>query len=202
MAQHKRFYIDVETTGVDPNKHSMHQFAGLVEIDNKIVEEVVLWLAPDGEIEPQALTAQGITIDAFNDPKYLPAEENYKKLTGIMKKYVNKFKKTDKFHVVGYNCQSFDTEFVRALFMSMGDVYYGSWFWYPSIDVMLLWSEILQRERSQLSNFKLMTLAKYLGIEVDETKAHEAMYDVTITRELYRLYKIRMNPLAKAPQKE
>lgn len=192
---HKRLYIDVETCGTDPAKHSMHQLAALVEIDNKVVEEIVLWITPEGEIDNKALEVQKMTIETFDDPRYLPSAKSYEKLIGIMSAYVNRYKKEDKFHIVGYNCHSFDTEFVRALFSANNDKYYGSWFWHPPIDVMLLWAEIIQRERHTLPNFKLMTLAKFLGIDVDESKAHEAMYDVNITRELYRLYKIKMKEL-------
>lgn len=194
---HKRLYIDVETCGIDPCKHSMHQFAGLVEIDNKVVEEITLWIKPEGEIEPKALEVSRLTERSFDDQRYLSAADNYKKLILTMSKYVSKYNKHDKFHIVGYNCHSFDTEFVRAFFKLNQDKWYGSWFWHPAIDVMLIWAELLQKERHGLPNFKLTTLAKHLEIDVDENKAHDAMYDVTITREMYKAYKRRIKELYK-----
>ena len=32
---------------------------------------------------------------------------------------------------------------------------------------------------------KLKTVAKYLGIEVDKSKLHDAWYDIEITRQIY-----------------
>jgi len=40
--------------------------------------------------------------------------------------------------------------------------------------------------RSQFPNFKLMTVAKYIGIEVDESRAHDAMYDIEVTKEILK----------------
>jgi len=47
-------------------------------------------------------------------------------------------------------------------------------------------------ERTNFDDFKLATVAKYMGITVDENKLHGADYDVYLTREIY--YKIT-NPL-------
>ena len=47
-------------------------------------------------------------------------------------------------------------------------------------------AEFLKEERSKFPNFKLSTVAKALGIVVDETKLHEALYDSILTRSIYR----------------
>jgi DNA polymerase-3 subunit epsilon len=36
-----------------------------------------------------------------------------------------------------------------------------------------------------MENFKLMTVARTLGIEVDESQLHDALYDVKLTKEIY-----------------
>lgn len=38
-----------------------------------------------------------------------------------------------------------------------------------------------------MENFKLMTIAKHVGIEVDENKLHDAEYDIDLT---YKIFKI------------
>ena len=37
----------------------------------------------------------------------------------------------------------------------------------------------------EMENFKLMTVARFLGIEVDESQLHDALYDVKLTKEIY-----------------
>jgi DNA polymerase-3 subunit epsilon len=52
---------------------------------------------------------------------------------------------------------------------------------------MVLAAFKLKTERTNLENFQLKTVAKYLGIEVDESRLHDAQYDIYLTYELYKL---------------
>lgn len=45
------------------------------------------------------------------------------------------------------------------------------------------------RERASLVNFKLMTVAKYLGHDVEEDKLHDALYDIELTEKIYETVK-------------
>ena len=92
---------------------------------------------------------------------------------------------TDKFQFVGYNAHSFDMPFMRRFWEKNGNRFFGSWFWYPCLDVMLIWAQILQPVRAELSNFKLATVAKHCGIKVDATRLHDSQYDIELTRELW-----------------
>ena len=40
-------------------------------------------------------------------------------------------------------------------------------------------------QRQNLPNFKLVTVAKSIGIKVEDEKLHDAMYDTEITAELF-----------------
>lgn len=42
--------------------------------------------------------------------------------------------------------------------------------------------------RNDMENFKLMTVARTMGIEIDENKLHDATYDIELTRDIF--YKI------------
>lgn len=49
--------------------------------------------------------------------------------------------------------------------------------------------------RAGMKDFKLLTVARELGLKVDEAKAHDARYDVEVTREMFkRLHKDNLNP--------
>lgn len=107
----------------------------------------------------------------------------------MLAKYVDKFNKKDKFFLVGYNNASFDNQFLRGFFLQNGDNYFGSWFWSNSIDVMVLASNKLVERRAEMENFKLSTVAKFLGIQVSEDNLHDAFYDIYLTKAIFDIVK-------------
>jgi DNA polymerase-3 subunit epsilon len=109
-------------------------------------------------------------------------------LIEILATYVDRYDKNDKFWLIGF-VSFFDDKFLRAFFERMGDIYYGSWFFYPIIDLCTIAGYKLMHERTKLENFKLGAVAKFLGLEVDEEKQHNALYDAHLARNLY--YKLR-----------
>lgn len=86
-----------------------------------------------------------------------------------------------------HNNASFDNQFLRAWFLQNGDKYFGSWFWSNCLDIMVLATPYLAEKRSQMENFKQGTVAKTLGIEVDDTKLHDAMYDINVCMAIYNI---------------
>jgi DNA polymerase-3 subunit epsilon len=104
----------------------------------------------------------------------------------MLSKYVDRYDKKDKFFLVGYNNTSFDNNFLRAWFVQNNDNYYGSWFWPNTIDVYVLATQKFMKERGDMNDFKLKTVCRHAGISVDESKIHDAIYDIEITRALYK----------------
>jgi len=183
----KLFFFDLETTGVRFWKNGIHQISGKIVIDGELKERFDFKVQPykDAIIEQEALDIAKITKNDLLT--YEPMIEVYSKLLSMLGKYVDKFNKNDKFHLVGYNNASFDNHFFRAFFTQMGDNYFGSWFWSDSIDVMVLASHYLKNERAKLTNFKLSSVAKHLGIEVIEDELHDAQYDIDLTEKIYKI---------------
>jgi DNA polymerase III subunit epsilon len=140
-------------------------------------------------IEDEALKVGNVsreTIQSYDSP-----QTQKKAFDDILSKYVDKFNKSDKFHLAGYNNASFDNQFLRRFYEKCGDKYFGSNFWSDSIDVMVLASYKLQNKRSLIANFKLGTVASFCGIDVKEDGLHDALYDVILTRKIY--YKLFFN---------
>lgn len=182
----KLFFLDLETTGVNPGRNGIHQMSGMIVIDGEIKEEFDIKVRPNPKavIEKQALDVAGVTEEQVLS--YPPMEQVYReKLIPMLDKYIDQFNKLDKFFIVGYNNAHFDNDFFRGFFLQNGDKYFGSYFWANCFDCMVLATPHLAAIRPQMENFKQGTVAKHLGINVDETRLHDALYDIRICKAIY-----------------
>lgn len=180
----KECWVDLETTGLNEEKYGVNQISGIIEIDGIEKEEFDFKVKPlpGVLINKGALEIQNVTVEELRT--YPPAEEAYANLINILEKYVNKFDKKDKFFFFAYNAR-FDNDFLRSWFMQLEDKYFGSWFWYPPIDVMCLAMFYLRNKRAEMPNFKLHTVAKTFEISVSESTKHRAMDDIRLTKKIY-----------------
>jgi len=184
----KKFFYDVETTGLDHRKHSIHQISAGIEIDDKVVEVVDIKVRPyeKAEITDEALKVGGITKeDLLSRDKSFT--EGYEQILALLNTYVDQYNKRDKFFLIGYNNLHFDNDFFRAMFELHDNNYFGSYFFSGSMDVYALAAEYLAERRYRMRDFKQGTVAEELGIEVDDSKLHDALYDVGLTREIYKI---------------
>lgn len=200
-------YYDLETTGVDYKVSSVRQISGFLEIDGKVTDEFNFMVKPivknligfehnvwvgeeisingviwnKGAIE--LVKSQGISSKDVEN--YTPHMEVYEEIVNMLLKYISRYNNKEKFHLIGFNNRFFDDPFFRRWFEDCGDKYFGSYFWADSIDALCIASHYLKDRRHEMENFKLMTVARFLGIEVDESQLHDALYDVKLTKEIY-----------------
>lgn len=211
----KRCFIDVETTGLDKVKNGIHQIAMLVEIDGKIVHELIQKVKPfpTDEIDPDALKISGVKIEDFGElinpekngveargleadlerlqrggDEYIFPRTAYFEFIDEPLKHINKFNPTEKFQFIGYNAP-FDWKFMWEWFKKCGDKYFGSFFFFPPLDVMNKAAWHLEPVRQKMKDFKLHTVAKELGLELEDEKLHDAYYDISLTRKMYYVLK-------------
>lgn len=185
----KFIFIDTETTGTHPETNGMIQMAGSIIYQEQgtdiytpreVFDYKVKTFAAD-IIEDEALLVNGITreqIAQFPEPTVV-----YNNFIALLGKYCDKYNKTDKFFFVGYNAR-FDMDVIRAWFKKCGDGYFGSWFYFPPIDVMNLAIMKLIDERHKLLNFKLQTVADYLKIN-HSGHYHDALADIEVTFNMF-----------------
>jgi len=187
----KLIFFDCETTGTKFWKNGIHQISGLIEIDGEVKETFNFHVKPSYPgvvIEDEALAVSGVTraqIMEYAEMRYV-----YNQIIKMLGKFLDPYEKKStkrKFHLVGYNNRGFDDSFLRAFFVQNGDEYFGAWFYSDSIDVLVLASQYFKDVRHKMANFQLRTVCAEAGIQVDETKLHDAQYDINLTRELYHI---------------
>jgi DNA polymerase III epsilon subunit-like protein len=179
--ERKILWVDLETTGTNPEKHAIIQIAALVDSGNEILGKFNQELAPhEGAlITAEALVIQNTTVaDIKNrpDPRVV-----YHTFLEFMEAFIDKFNYKDKFVIAGYNV-SFDVQFLRSFFTRQGDKFFGSWFWWPALDVASFVAKYMSETSFIPQNFKLETLCNHFGLPL---KAHDALQDIWATRELY-----------------
>ena len=109
----------------------------------------------------------------------------YSTLISTLDGIVDKYNKNDKIWFIGYNAK-FDADFIRRMFDQHKNVYFGSYFYVPYVDIMNLAAYKFMRNNKRLENFKLSTVCKYFKIPIKESSLHTALYDAKITYQLYQ----------------
>ncbi len=181
----KLFFFDLETTGTAVHRHGIHQISGKIIIDGKEMESFDFHVQPNpqAQIDPEALKVAGVTEEQVK--AYPPMGQIYVAICAMLAKYVDKYNRKDKFYLVGYNIAAFDNQFFRAFFKQNGDEYFGSWFYPNCLDVYVLATPHIAPMQPNMVNVKQGTVAKALGIPVDEDKLHDAKYDIDICHAIY-----------------
>lgn len=179
----KILWLDTETTGLNKEKCDITQIAGIIVIDGEEKERFNFHCQPVNWecIEPVALEKTNMTVEKLKE--FPLPQETYKNLITILDKYIDKYSQEDKFYLAGHNVQ-FDMEFLRTMFNKMGDRYFGSYFWYKTIDLMALCTILHTACLINLTSWKLDEIAKYLEVPVDEN-LHDAAVDIDITRKCF-----------------
>lgn len=117
--------------------------------------------------------------------EFLIKSNFYDILLKFLDSIVDKYDKNDKIYFIAYNAK-FDSDFIRQLFIQNGNNYYGSYFFNPVIDVMQIAAFKLMNKKKP-ENFKLSTVCKHFGLRINESKLHNALYDITLTKDLYNI---------------
>jgi putative exonuclease len=179
----KIIFIDTETGGVNPEKAALIQLSGIIRIDKKDVEKFNFYIKPfeNSEVTEKALEVQGRTLEDLKTDKYVEEKEVYKQFINILDKYIDKYDRTDKFIVAGYNVR-FDVDILKTFFQRHGNNFLFSYLDSSMLDPLysirlLQIAEILP----VLENNKLETWCKHFGIEL---KAHDSLEDIEATKKL------------------
>lgn len=181
----KKFFCDTETTGLDPKIQHVHQIAAIVT-DNKLkyIDHCNIRFQPKSfeNANPEALAKTHLTLEDLK--RRQPYEAGGKAFVAFLDKHCDKFDKNDKMQFLAYNAP-FDESFVTPVIDDF-DGFFGSYFYRPSLCIQRQAAWLLQDKRDQIARMKLCDMCEYAGIEFNEDEAHDALYDIKKTVELFK----------------
>lgn len=178
MKNNNLIFIDLETTGLDPDKHEIIEIGAILARQtsraNKMpevsfIEEIEIKIKPESieTADPEALR-----INGYNESEWLFATDLKQALESIIKK-------SDKAVLVGQNV-SFDINFLERAFRKTS---LKNPFYFHSLDlVSIAYAKLSGKEG--INKFTLWSLSEYFNIKNE--KAHTAMADIRATFEIYK----------------
>lgn len=178
----KQIFLDLETSGLESEKHGIWQIAARLFKDGKEQETFLIECNIFDYQEWNHVARNMCHIESFKSIR--TARHAYKSLKKFLDAWIDPYDTKDKAFLYAYN-SGFDEEFLREFFINNNDKYFGSYFFNPVIDIMSLAGEYLKDVRFEMKNFKQATVARKLDIPVVESKLHDAMYDIEIARLIY-----------------
>lgn len=176
-------YIDVETTGLNANKHGIIQLGYIIEINGKVEASGSYRINPltynkPKEVEPRALEVNGITMEQLSS--YQNQAKAFEEFKILLNSYISV---EEKLTFVAYN-SPFDIKFVQAWFTDNGSNDYGRYFTYKDLDVFALVKYLVHFGYfPMLKSHTLGNICEYFGITLVD--AHDALCDIEATRELH-----------------
>lgn len=184
----KRIFLDTETTGVNRLTCGVWQIGGIIDCGKRIEEfQFECDIFDEDEVDEKALQMNNLSKEILaGKPDPIDAIQRFQQM---LARYIDKFDRTDKLYFINFGAE-FDAEVIRQWFLKCGDDYYGSWFWHPPIDVMVLAMQYLTKtgQRSAIRSFSLESVAMHFNIPIEASKLHGALYDAHVARALY--YKV------------
>lgn len=179
----KLLWLDTETTGTDPRRHSVMQFAALLEEGGRVVDSIDVKFAPlpGAAVEESALEVTGVTREELEARP--PAQDAYFQIVGFLDRHCDKYNREEKFYPAGYNVR-FDLDFMQEFFRACGSRYgIGSYTNWRYIDPLPVLYRMDYMGALDLKDYKLGTVCEHYGIPLE---AHDALNDVRAARELAR----------------
>jgi len=189
-------YVDVETSGLNYDNDDIWQIGIVIEDQEtgKAVDaaNIKMQVKDESRITPELLDLLNVTKEQLTG--YQSREQGFKEFIEFLTKYTDPTNRNDSLIFCGYNIAGFDMYFIRKLFWKEFkhlNLNINNYIDYHVIDVLQITQLFLLTGSvdgsNYLTNCKLKSMCKIMEIEFDDEKAHDAMYDVVKTRELFKV---------------
>lgn len=179
----KLIYIDVETTGLNANKHAIIQLAYIIEINGKVKARGSYRINPKTynkarEVDARALEVNGIAMEQL--ASYQDQSQAFISFLSVLEQYISL---EEQLTFVAYNSQ-FDIKFVEAWFIDNGRRNdYGRYFTYKDLDVFALVKYLVYCGHfPEVKSHTLGNMCRAIDLAFD---GHDAVADIEATRDLH-----------------
>lgn len=184
-------FVDVETSGLNENVHGIIELGYIIEDENRVVlDKGSITMNPlymSSKVSPKALEINGFKSEDL--PKLPNAKEACIKFIQILNKYLN-----GKYKLVAYNAD-FDTKFIQAWMNKLVPNTYWKIIDYKHLDPFAIVKYLQHTGKIDTGKSQsLESVAKYFNIE---HKAHNALSDIEVTREIHNLLVDKMDCIDK-----
>lgn len=187
----KILWFDVETTGTDAKKNSIHQLSALMDIGGTVVAQFNVKFRSDMISEYNKQTVKwwsenpemGLSKEVI-EGREVSHKEAHGQFMEFLNHHIKQFDSTDKATIAGFNVH-FDEQFLRHFMDRYNDTkynLYGSYFWSGRICVLSDFCRIAAYRRKDVKKVTLENCCQSLSIDIDN--AHDALVDVRATRAL------------------
>lgn len=183
----KILFFDTETTGLDPKVNGMHQLAGEIVINDEVVDRFEFKINP---FKGCVVNREALAVSNTSSLDFLRYNKEFQvsfMLSDLLNRHLDYKNQQDKFFLAGWRAPEFDVKFLQAFFERnyLLKGVFDSYFWSNPIDVKTLATQYLIEKRPKMPHFHLVDVAKYIGVEIDESKLHSAAYDAYLCRRVY-----------------
>jgi len=190
--QESLVFFDLETAGLNPDKHPIIQIAA-VAIDAELneVETIEIKVAFDeAQADPDALSSNHYDRERW-EQEAVPAEEAAKQFARFLRRHatVDMVSKAGKPYyvaqLVAHNGERFDGPFIHAWYRKLS-MFCPARYMVLCTKQRALWLFDEDKSLTPPLNFKLGTLCEFFGVPLKPEEAHDALNDVRATVRLYR----------------
>lgn len=180
----KLLVIDTETGGLDPARHSLLSWAGVVWTNGEIVDSIDFYVSERHiQVEPRAMEINKLDlseVDFFGwSPSYAARE-----LDVFFNKHFGAPTSSNKIALVGHNV-GFDIGFTKRLYrQARRPRFFEQRFSHRTLDTAGILRYLYLAGKIPFNNASLDEGLSYFGIEVPEEDRHTALGDAIATAKL------------------
>ncbi len=176
------FFIDTETGGLDPQKHSILSVGIAIATETEIIDKIEIKIKePKIKAVKAALKINRIDIDELvkvaDDP--VTAVE---KILALIKRHPNLYRDKQRIVVFGHNVY-FDVSFLRRLF-GFTDYRYEDYFCHRTVDTSSILRFLSLRKMFDKDISGLDSALNHFNM--NENPRHEALQDAVLTARLFQ----------------
>lgn len=176
------FYFDVETSGLDPNRHGILQIAWIIEVDGEMKLRQCFDVQPCGDVDLSlaALSVNDFTLERIKSGAHPSV------VLQAMETDLITHRGGQPYYPCAYNAP-FDISFLRELCDRLRDntvMHYVDF--KRTLDPLAILRYMDFKGMVNLDNYKLSSACRHFNIDIDP---HDAASDITATRELFHKLK-------------